>query len=133
MLLGLGNLVGESVQYRDFCIEFGLGGSLIEYILRFNSRNGVWALCNFARGIPPPSPLFCAKAFPILIKKATAKTEDANTLEMAQDCMWTLDELTSKYLFRLFDPNISKTARPETITLIINETNYLFELAEAFG
>ena len=83
------------MQYRDLCLEFGIEDLIIDYVVRFKSRNGIWALCNLVRGVPGPDRLFCAKAFPLLLKRATAKIEDLNDHEMAQDCLWTLEELTS--------------------------------------
>jgi Karyopherin (importin) alpha len=94
-LIAAGNIVGESPTIRDQFIESSLTQNLIDYIDQYHSHQGIWALCNLVRGIPPPKPEFCKIIFPALVQKASNfQTPDEKS--MAEDCMWTLVDVTGE-------------------------------------
>jgi len=98
---------------RNAALDCGIIDILIEYIEKVCSKNGVWALCNLLRGQPTPDSMYYSKAFPVIIKRGTCarKFEDN---ESAEDCLWTLAELSE---------NIN------VISYLLTESNYLLQIA----
>ena len=94
-MLALGNIISESVDVRDMVLNAGITDPLVNYIEQFNSRNAIWAFCNLFRGFPVPNMEFCGKYFPFLMKKITT-IETLQDIEISEDCLWTLCELTGR-------------------------------------
>lgn len=95
ILLILGNIISESTYARDEIIAAGFPEVLVNYIEQYNSKNGIWAFCNLFRGHPAPALEFCNKYFPFLMKKI-ASTQTQQDLEISEDCLWVLVELTEE-------------------------------------
>ena len=94
-MLILGNIISESTGARDEIINAGFPEVLVNYIEQYTSKNGIWAFCNLFRGHPAPSLEFCDKYFPFLMKKI-ASFQNQQNLEISEDCLWVLVELTEE-------------------------------------
>jgi len=95
ILLILGNIISESTLARDEIIAAGFPEVLVNYIQQYTSKNGIWAFCNLFRGHPAPAIEFCDKYFPFLMKRI-ASMQNQQELEISEDCLWVLVELTEE-------------------------------------
>ena len=91
---GLGNIAGESAEYRDLIIETHAIELLINVISSTDSldriKPAVWALGNICRTRPTPPTKDIINTLPIFI----FIIEQYNEKDLLMDAIWSLQHLT---------------------------------------
>lgn len=117
----IGNITGDSVKFRDTCLELNCLEKMLDALNRFpdsNSilRNTVWAASNLTRGKPFPDWDKVSVLLPILHQCIAS----VHSTEVLSDALWCLSYISDMkiqevidqgcvpYLVsHLFDPNLS--------------------------
>eukprot|EP01087_Luapelamoeba_hula_P021549 TRINITY_DN7563_c0_g1_i1.p1 TRINITY_DN7563_c0_g1~~TRINITY_DN7563_c0_g1_i1.p1 ORF type:complete len:529 (-),score=94.67 TRINITY_DN7563_c0_g1_i1:70-1656(-) len=89
----LGNIAGDSPQCRDFVLQHGAMGPLLQNLMESTKlsmlRNATWTLSNFCRGKPQPPFELVSPALPTLARLIYSTDEEVLT-----DACWALSYLS---------------------------------------
>jgi len=97
----LGNIAGDSVNFRDLIIKEG-AKILIEKTATTTNynifKNGARALSNLCRGKPRPNFKVLKYSIPVFVRVLReCKTEEAEELDNLIDGLWALSYLSSSF------------------------------------
>ena len=87
---GLGNIAGDSAQFRDMILKENGTAAMVKAITNASNinfkRNAVWALSNFCRGKPEPKFELVSSAIPLFCEYLKVETDS----QVLADVAWGL-------------------------------------------
>eukprot|EP00049_Salpingoeca_infusionum_P027959 m.35235 g.35235 ORF g.35235 m.35235 type:complete len:572 (-) comp9865_c1_seq1:101-1816(-) len=91
---GLGNIIGDGPNLRDFVLNCGIVPNIInllnsDQISMSLRRNATWCLSNCCRGKPPPRPEIVMPSLPLLVKLLSIADS-----EVRVDAAWAISYLS---------------------------------------